>query len=404
MPIQIIEENRRPSTSERFNQSFGKGMQALGDYAEKSSQKQSIKDLMGDQGEAISNLPPDLQKLYVEKYLSQQNKSAELQGEHDFDEKSFETVKNAFGEKFANVWKTAPQGGKTALIQHGLDALSRGENIDELLNNVSPSQNLAQQGSKEIPENVPQMKGGKIDHSFEWPNFSQREQGYTPKEWNDVKKEWVKGNTPVFKENSKHLKNIKGDQLATKKLRQLNPKMPEGMSSLLINPDTGDFYGVAQVLGFKSPEAQQWSKVIARFQNRAKDAFGSRVTNFDLQSYMKQFPDLLNTKEGRERILDMMEINYELDSFYDTALQKIYDKYGLGGIPPEKADELARKMIKEDSDRLENKYLDLDLANNVEESKPKITGKMIDVVGPDGQTYEIDEGELDQLPEGYLIK
>jgi hypothetical protein len=33
-----------------------------------------------------------------------------------------------------------------------------------------------------------------------------------------------------------------------------------------------------------------------------------------------------------------------------------------------------------------------------------LSGKTIDVIGPDGNEYELDEGEVDQLPPGYRIK
>lgn len=394
--IQIIEENRRPTASEKFGQAFSNISQVLPEFLtqrKRQQEKQNLEKLNPE----IAGIPEEYQKMAFEYGLKQKNEVAKLQGDADIENRDYDIVKEAFGDKFANVWKSAPQGGKTELIKYGLDALTRGEDINDLLNNVTTSTAVPQE-RKEIPENISQLKDGKVSPDFQWPNFSQREQGYTPKEWNDLRKEWTKDNVPRIQENSKHLKNIKSDQLATKKLKQLSPKIPEGFSRLLINPETGDFYGAAQVLGFKSPEAQAWSKVIARFQNRAKDAFGSRVTNFDLQSYMKQFPDLINTPEGRERILDMMEVNYELDSLYDNALQKIYDKYGAGGIPPEKADELSRKMIKEESDRLERKYLFLDEENQIEESTPKLTGKMISVIGPNGEEGEMDEGELKHFP------
>ena len=386
---------RKPSFGAQLSQGLGNALNMGAQLMGEKRERENIGQLIGMD---VSNIrdPKILQGL-TEQYGKQKNERAKLAQDTEIESRDYDIVKESFGEKFANVWKSAPQGGKTELIKYGLDALTRGEDINELLNNVTKT-NAVPPNVKDIPNNVPQLKNGMIDPEFQWPDFSKREQGYTPKEWNDARKEWTKTNVPRIEENSKHLKNIKSDQLATKKLKQLNPKIQDGFSRFLINPETGDFYGAAQILGFKSPEAQQWSKVIARFQNRAKDAFGSRVTNFDLQSYMKQFPDLINTAEGRERILDMMEINYELDSLYDTALQRIYDKYGAGGIPPEKAEELARKMIKEETDRLERKYLFLDEENQIEESKPKLTGKMINVIGPNGEEGEMDEGELKHFP------
>jgi hypothetical protein len=252
---------------------------------------------------------------------------------------------------------------------------------------------------------IPQISKGEIPKDFKFKDYSKRPYGYTPKDWAEERSTWRKENFPIFEKNRDRVSSTDDDMLATKKLVQLNKskKLPEGMSRFLINPETGDFYGLAQIAGQASPEVQQWSKLIARFQNRAKDTFGSRVTNFDLQSYMKQFPGLLNTEEGRTRILDMMKINYELDSLYDKALQKIYDHYGLSGIPPEEADNLSRSLIQEKTEKLKDKYLKLDEENQSSEIS-NLSGKIIEVIGPDGQEYEIDQSEVDKLPQGFRLK
>lgn len=179
--------------------------------------------------------------------------------------------------------------------------------------------------------------------------------------------------------------------------------MPEDLERFLINPSTGELYGLAQISGAASPETQEWLKETARFQNRAKDAFGSRVTNFDLISYMKQFPTLMNTPEGRERIISMMDINNQLDQLYEKALNQVYTKYGLSGIPQEKAEELAQSMISDDTERLHNEYLGFDELNKEEENKQNETGRVIRVLGPDGNEYELDSSHLDDLPEDYKI-
>jgi hypothetical protein len=187
---------------------------------------------------------------------------------------------------------------------------------------------------------VPQLKEGKIPSDYKFPDFTKRPQGFTPKDWASERKEWGKENSKLYEEGRTKIKGIERDLLGTKKLTKLNEtrKVGEGFQRSLINPSTGEFYGPAQLTGAVAPEAQEWIKEIARFGNRAKEAFGSRVTNFDLVQYMKQFPGLLNTYEGRSRILRMMNINYELDKLYENARQQIYHKKGRTEIPPEEED------------------------------------------------------------------
>lgn len=270
----------------------------------------------------------------------------------------YQIIKERFGEKFANLWKTATDGGKTELLKTAVDASLRGENVSELLSNVKkPEDNINQI----IPEEFPQMENGKLPKEANWPQFEKRPPGYTPKEWREEKKGWRKENIPLFSENKTKLNTAKRDQLGINSLQKINDsrKLPEGFARLLIDPKTGELYKSAQLLEGASPETQQWVKELARFSTRAKDAFGARVTNFDLMTFMKQFPSLLNTQEGRQRLLELMNINYQLDNEYRVALDKVYKKYGLGNIPQEKADELAQALIKDKTTELYDRYLEV---------------------------------------------
>jgi hypothetical protein len=78
-------------------------------------------------------------------------------------------------------------------------------------------------------------------------------------------------------------------------------------------------------------------------------------------------------------------------------------KYGLNGVPQEKAEELAQSMISDETERLNNEYVGLDEKNKLSENEQNETGTIIKVQGPDGKVYEMDSSYLDQLPEGYKI-
>lgn len=399
---------KSPSSAQKLSAGVGRGLelgsQLMGQYEQRQeleNQRKAVESLMGPE---VSRLPPELQKLYIDSGLKQKQKEKSLAGESEAESANYDMLKKTFGEKFADIWKAAPTGGKTELLKSGIDAKTRGEDLNKLLSSydlsgISPE-------DQTIPDNIQQVKGGKIPKEFKWPDFSKRPLGITPKDWVGEKKTWRKENAPIFESTRTKLKNNIRDSLEIKQLDKLNKskKLPQGFERFLINPETGDFYSLAQAANQSSPEAQEWIKITSRFQNRAKDAFGSRVTNFDLASYMKQFPGLLNTSEGRSRIIRMMNVNNKMDQLYDSALDQVYKKYGLSGIPQEKADELSKKLIESETQRLEDEYLHLDELNQMEEKTENLSGKMIDVMGPDGQEYEIDESEIDLLPEGYRIK
>lgn len=396
--------SKQPSASQQFAQAFSNLGQMAGEaipqFLAGRQENEAYKKLFGEEAAGLS---PELRKLNADYKLSGQQQAQKLAGEFKSDTRNYEVMKDAFGKKFADVWRASPTGARTDLEKGAFDAAVRGLDIDELLQGLpeKTSESQAKEVAGELPQ--PQLKVGEkqAPKNMKWPEMDKRPKGYTPKEWNAEKKTWRQENAPIFERNKEKVNVTERDALGIKKLTKLNQsqKLPEGFERFLLNPETGDFYGLAQVAGLASPEAQEWIKEIARFQNRAKDSFGAKVTNFDLQSYMKQFPGLLNTPEGRSRILRMMKINNELDSLHERALNLIYGKYGLSGIPQEEAEKLAQSMITDETERLNNEFLELDNFN-----RNALSGKMVDVIGPDGTPYEIDESQIDQLPEGFRIQ
>jgi len=93
-----------------------------------------------------------------------------------------------------------------------------------------------------------------------------------------------------------------------------------------------------------SPEAQESVKLISDELSGAKDTFGARVTNFDLQSYMKRLPTLLNTAEGRRRVLRDLRLMNEINQTHDEGILNIIDRYGgAGKISISKAERIFKK-------------------------------------------------------------
>ena len=375
MMIQIIDEHRKPTGLERFMQMISGGLQgaveggqALKGSLDERSTREALSKEFGQQFKDIRN--PEFQKIMLQEELSKRKTNEKNAQDLNLEKQDYDWIKDNFGEGIANFWRSNTTGGRTKITEALINQSLRHLSPEEIIGGATADEEedlFTQPDKKTSPLTPKEPKVIKNDQGqeFHLPDHSKRTPGYTQVDWNKKREGWEDRNFDIFEENRKHLLDLDRDMLETQQLTNLNEtrKLPEDFDKLLINPSTGEPYGIAQLAEIVSPEAQQWVKVVNRFGNRAKNAFGSRVTNFDLQQYMKQFPSLMNSYEGRKRILRMMDINYQLDHLYNKAVQQIYDSTELDNISPNEVDRLSRQMISEQTQKLKDEYLNLDREN-----------------------------------------
>lgn len=106
---------------------------------------------------------------------------------------------------------------------------------------------------------------------------------------------------------------------------ELEKKFPSSIAVGLVTKD-GELRPTAAAS--LSPEAQEAVKLVADNLSGAKDTFGARVTNFDLQSYMKRLPTLLNSAEGRRRVLRDLRLMNNLNSMHEQGVLDIVEREG----------------------------------------------------------------------------
>jgi len=156
--------------------------------------------------------------------------------------------------------------------------------------------------------------------------------------------ETYKNNLPAYKETQTSIKKYKSEKTSLDQLKKLNSsdKLPKKLS-ININPKTGDLI----IPALANAETQRYVKLINDFTTKAKDSYGARVTNFELDRFMKRLPTLSNSIEGREQILEQMDIINELNALKDQELKGIYDNYGLSNIDYQQANILAEQSASE---------------------------------------------------------
>lgn len=310
------------------------------------------------------------------------------------DKESLETIEKAFGPTAAKVWKASSTGGRTELLKTMLDAKLRGENVNNLLSGANINDG-------ESPEMVNAAAQSAVTGEFKYPKLDLYA-GLKPNEKPRFRETLRKENTPLFNDAVRRVHGIESEGRLIDVLERINNSgnLPEGLGRVIINPSTKQPYGIAELTGLVNADTQRWIKTINDFTTKAKDVYGSRVTNFDLQQFMARLPGLLNTPDGRKVILSQMKIVGKISAIYDRALRDIYQHYGADKITPEQANALSERKIASEKRGLEDQLFELDgiaddLYDTARNRNP--SPQTVTMYTPDGEPLDVPENEVEAL-------
>lgn len=288
-------------------------------------------------------------------------KEAKEQKDLQVKEKGAEALRQAGAtEDQIALYNAADQGGRTKVIGDILESVNR----------------------TKTPQDVPQ-------------NLKDYDSGLTPKE--RVKRQDARftTQTPLVMKNSEALKAAESEGMSIDLLGELegSGKIGKGFSNLNINPKTGDLF----LPKAANAEEQLFVKTVNDFTVKAKDSFGARVTNFELDRFMQRLPTLANSSEGRKLILRQMKIINELNQIEKSAIQDVFDEYGIRNIDYADAENIARERIKEKKEELRKEYINIEKVAKQEESE--LSKKAKENVKSGYVVMKTPEGKIKQFPE-----
>lgn len=349
-----------------LGQGFSSGLERSKNQIQEEKYGKRLSELTG---EDLTGLPLDFQKMAYEYGLKNQNEASKLRGGAEEDQKNYQTVKENFGEKFANVWKAAPEGGKTQMITAALDSIQRGDDLAGLLDFSKQDMNESDENSTISPKKPP---------------------GITPKEWAKQKSTQLYDiNKPILKEADDIRKNLALQEQAIEDLMQSSP-------------DVGIRDWVADFFDFEPLRSESGAK----FKTAVKDFFltdiarvGARPNQWVEKQLLSALPVAGRTPTSNMITTAGLEFKKDLAKERLRILDELTDKYGYSEIDLSKT---TNKMMK--SYVVERQKLLEDQIRGIKNRESKLSGKMIRVIDPNGEEYEIDESEVELLPEGYLIK
>jgi hypothetical protein len=165
--------------------------------------------------------------------------------------------------------------------------------------------------------------------------------------------------------------------------RDLDQQKALVLSGELTSPSIAFLSGITtiplSILG--SPKDEEFQKGVARQAQKAKEYFGSRLTDFDLRTYKESLATLLNSPEGRYVITLQAEIANDLKLKKAELLDQIIttDKK----VPLDVRAKLNKQMAKEEK-MAYDKFMRL------------VKDPRVPMVDDDGRRYSIPFKELDK--------
>jgi len=343
-------------------------------------------------GYDLREVPEEFRKTVAEKLLgsrlSREEEAQKLKGKGDLEDERYKTVLKYYGQKQADLYKAASEGGKTAMYNSLIKREARGEFENELNEDreeagvpVDVESDQKEQGENfEIPSINP--KKTKMDY----------DRGLTKEEKVKRQDDRYRINLPLITEMVEKKRAAEAESDNLKILKDLSPKIA-GVERININPQSGDLFLPAAA----SAEAQRYVKTINDFTRNAKDSYGSRVTNFDLIQFMKRLPTLANSEEGREQIIQQLEIINDINLAHANALQEVIDDHGgIRNVDFDVAERLADKRSAKEVSRLKKEFQSIGSSLDREESKEisKIKKTL-----PKGQVLvRFNDGHLERIP------
>lgn len=150
---------------------------------------------------------------------------------------------------------------------------------------------------------------------------------------------------------------IDDKRTAEKDINAINHQEELEKSGNLISPG---YYSALKKAGLDipallgSPESEAYIKSTQQFLGNARQVYGGRVTNFELEQFMKSIATLENTPEGRKIILQQMKNLAQAKISRYNAMEKILADNK--GVPPFDLNEQIERVAGKKLDKLSKKF------------------------------------------------
>ncbi len=253
-------------------------------------------------------------------------------------------------DRNAQLYSSLTTGGQTKFGEMLIDQIQRGQ--------LGGFKGL--QGEKPM-SNIERAKKEIGDMEQASSILESRDLGLKPVERVKREDQRYKINLKSYDEWQDKTRSLADENRRLDVMEQLNEsdKLPKGVGLLNV-----DKMGNLRFPFLSSKESQKYQKLLNEFVQNARDSFGARVTNFELDVFLKRLPTLWNSKEGRQAVLKQMKIVNQINNLYETGKLEAFKKSGgIRKLDVDQAEEYSMAKNKSRINELEQEYRRLD--NNI---------------------------------------
>jgi len=399
--VQILESNDALSQ-------FNKGISTLPDALSQFMQRKRGDKQFSDEHTALKKLGYDIPKEIEnprirESLFGEQKQKRKTEAQNLAEQKKLDVISRQFGPEAAELYPLLTGGGKTKLFTKLLDGKLKGVDskqilLEQIINNPedfelpdteemraenpltekSFAKGAPSKTSRGIFQPATPSEEEESEQLSDIPEYKLDTEGRSGKALFDYQKELRGYNDEIYQDSIKSKRATDKSLRSLNDLKKLSPKLPSGLSRFFFDKE-GNIRPLAQTLQLVPAEVEEYVKIVNDFTTQAKDSYGARVTNFELDRFLKRLPTAINSEKGRELIIKRMKNIAEVDRIRDQTLQEVYRKNGLGKITPEDADRIVEdvtekrigKMLQE-ADEIDEELDDFESGKtNKEKSKKK---------------------------------
>lgn len=124
--------------------------------------------------------------------------------------------------------------------------------------------------------------------------------------------------------------------------------------SLLNTLEKGVFGFGINLHSLENPNSQEFNKISKEFLKDAKETFGNRLTNLDVETFLKMVPDLSQSDDGKKRIINNMKAYNQASRIRKQAMDDIIKENG--GKRPLNLESLVEEKAGQQLDQLAQEF------------------------------------------------